>query len=136
MITRRAECAPPASCHGALGERLGGRQVGERRDELVGPGRDLLVPLEHARERLARQHRELELALGHPRRQLLCGPGHEVGPGHAVGQLVAHGRRALEHEAHPSLLDRGDVLDEPAEAERAGRRAQTGLLVGEARGSG
>lgn len=39
--------------------------------------------------------------------------------------------RAFDDERRPLLLDGRDVLDEPAEAERADRRREPSLLVGE-----
>ncbi len=56
--TRRAYQLAPGSNHGALRQRVRGVEVGQGRDELVGPARDLLVARRQPGQRLAVVHAE------------------------------------------------------------------------------
>lgn len=68
----------------------------------------------------------------HLRRLPLVRPAGPVGLGHR--REVRHRRRAVQDGVHPAPLDRGDVLDQAAQAQLAHRGPQPGLLVGEVTG--
>ncbi len=103
-----------------LGQRLGRVEVGQADDQFVGLPGDLLVFGQHAFEGVAGQHAEL------------VGPALPVLGGH-VGE-VAHRLRALDDELGPAAFDRGDVLDQAADAQLAHRGPLPGLLVGQVLG--
>jgi len=94
------------------GQRLQGIQVRQRPHELVGLGRDLVVLLEQASQGLAIEHLE------------------RARPGLSGRRRIElHDLRSLDDESRPLPLGERDVLDQPAEAELADRRAARRLLV-------
>src|SRR6185312_7682132 len=95
---------------GRLRQRLGSVQVRQRRHQLVGPPRHLLVLIQQPGQRLPLQHLE--------------------SPGPLV-LVRPHRRRALEDEIGPLPFGEGDVLDQAAQAQLAHRGALPGLVVGQ-----
>ena len=84
-----------------------------------------------AGQRVLGQHLERPLPFDRPVRQFARRAGQELRPGHAVGQGEGHHRRAVDHEPQPGLLAGRDVLEHPAQAERAHGGALPRLGVGQ-----
>ena len=99
---------------------MGEVQVGQARDQLVGPLGHLFVVGQDAGQRLVREQPEP----GGPPGHVLVGHGGEV----------AHRRRPVQDEVHPALLGGRDVLDQAAHAQLARGGALAGLLVGQVPG--
>ena len=94
---------------------MGGVQGRQDGDQVLGALRHLVVVGQDALERFAVVHAE---AVG------------VVFGGCCVGRTL--GGRSLFDEIDPALLHQGHVLDEPTQAQRAGRGALGRLCVGEA----
>src|SRR5690242_15799282 len=111
-VQQHLPCRParPRREPGRLGERLGGVQVRQRRHQLVGPPRHLLVLIQQPGQRLPFQHLES------------ASPLVRVRP---------HRRRALLNEVDPLPFGEGDVLDQAAQGQRAHRGALPGLVIGQ-----
>src|ERR1022692_873286 len=88
-------------------------EIRQGRDDFVRFGGDLLVLLKYAGQRLAIQHAE------------------HVRPGVRTHPVERHRRRPFDDEPDPLPLSQRDVLDQPAQAQFAGRGALRGLLVGQ-----
>ena len=117
------------------------------------PHRPVVDVLREPRHVMGHRHRRVQVGLGeHPqglgvlRRQVREQPGQRLVLAHHVLVLVfghqfrhrpgirrGAGRRVLGAFG-PSLLAEGDVLDQPADGQRADRRRGARLLVGEAVG--